>query len=184
MEPKNRFLRVRKILSRTGLSRTTIYKMMKDGAFPPNVSIGARSSAWLESEIEAWISARQPEEREPWTPPPPPARTLGQKRLPPLVPTEKGAEVAAKIAGVVGVVIPGDEIPSDQDVALRFPDWPELMRQRTAAAYLDLSESAFIREVYRGTLPNPVVLIGRQSWSRQELDASIARLLMRKRPPQ
>jgi prophage regulatory protein len=97
---------MREILSRTGLGRTTIYKMIKDGAFPPNVSIGARSSAWLESEIEAWISARQPEEREPWTPPPPPARTMGQKRLPPLVPNEKAAEAAAKIAGVVSMTEP------------------------------------------------------------------------------
>ncbi len=182
MEPRNRFLRMREILSRSGLGRTTIYKMMEDGTFLPNVSLGARSSAWLESEIEAWISARQPEERDPWTPTPPPARTIREKRLPPLVPAEKGAEAAAKIAGVVGVVIPPDEAPSDQDVTLLFPDWPELMRQRTAAAYLDLSGSAFIREIYRGTLPNRVVLGGQQSWSRQELDASIARLLMRKQP--
>ena len=80
---------------------------------------------------------------------------------------------------MVGVAIPEGETLSDRDIALRFPDWPEMMRQRTAAAYLDLSEPAFIREVYRGTLPNPVVLGGRQSWSRQKLDAAIARLLAR-----
>jgi len=52
-----------------------------------------------------------------------------------------------------------------------------MMRQRTAAAYLDLSESAFIREVYRGTLPYPVALGGRESWSREQIDAAIAKLL-------
>lgn len=180
MEHGDRFLRLKEIRQRIGLSQSTIYRMMKDGTFPPNVSLGPGTSAWLESEVEAWISSRQSEEREAWSPPPPPTRKVGEKKLPPLVPTEKGAEAAAKIAGVVGTAIPDGEVPSDQDIALRFPDWPELMRQRTAAAYLDLSESAFIREVYRGTLPYPIVLGGRESWSRQELDAAIARLLARK----
>ncbi len=97
------------------------------------------------------------------------------------MPNEPGPEAAAKVAGVVGIVFSETDSPPDQDIALRFPDWPEMMRQRTAAAYLDLSESAFIREVYRGSLPNPVVLGGRQSWNRQQIDASIAKLLARQK---
>ncbi len=179
VEPKDRFLRLKEIRQRIGLSHSTIYTMMKDGTF--TVSLAWSQNVSLAGKRgRGRISARQPEEREAWTPPPPPARRVGEKKLPPLVPNEKGAEAAARIAGVVGLVIPPDHVPSDRDIALRFPDWPEMMRQRTAAAYLDLSESAFIREVYRGTLPNPVVLGGRRSWSRQELEASIARLLMRK----
>jgi hypothetical protein len=50
-----------------------------------------------------------------------------------LVPNEKGAEAAAKIAGVVGLTLPEGEVPPDRDIALRFPDWPEMMRQRMAA---------------------------------------------------
>lgn len=180
MEHGDRFVRLKEIRQRIGLSQSTIYRMIKDGTFPPSVSLGPTTAAWLESEVEAWISSRQPEDREGWSPPPSPTRRVGEKKLPPLVPNEKGAEAAAKIAGVVGIAIPDGEALSDQDIALRFPDWPELMRQRTAAAYLDLSESAFIREVYRGTLPYPIVLGGRQSWSRQELDASIAKLFARK----
>ena len=180
MENGDHFLRLKEIRQRIGLSQSTIYRMIKDGTFPPNVSLGPRTSVWLASEVEAWISSRQPAEREAWSPPPSPTRRVGEKNPPPLVPNEKGAEAAAKIAGVVGIAIPDGEVPSDQDIALRFPDWPELMRQRTAAAYLDLSESAFIREVYRGILPYPIVLGGRQSWSRQELDSSIAKLLARK----
>ena len=117
-----------------------------------------------------------------------PAKVAGVPRIVMVVPSPAGelnplVLAAAKIAGVVGLKVPEDELPPpDIEIALRFPDWPEMMRQRTAAAYLDLSESAFIREVYRGTLPYPVTLGGRQSWSRKELDASIAKLLVRKPP--
>lgn len=105
VEPKDRFLRLKEIRQRIGLSHSTIYRMMKDGTFPPSLSLGARTSVWLEGEVEAWISTPQPEEREAWTPPPPPVRRVGEKKLPPLVPNEKGAEAAARIAGVVGLVI-------------------------------------------------------------------------------
>lgn len=174
----DRFIRLKEVRQRTGLSGSTLYRRIQEGTFPPGRSLGGRSRAWLSSEVQAWIDARiaaQPD-IEPWTPPPAPPRRIAEKKLPPLVPNEKGAEAAAKVAGVVGLAI-AEEAPSDRDIALRFPDWPEMMRQRTAAAYLDLSESAFIREVYRGVLPNPVLLGGRQSWSRQQMDAAIARLL-------
>jgi len=183
MEQRQRFSHIKEVRQRTGLGNTTIYKRMNEGTFPPNVSLGPRMSAWVESEVDAWISSQATTDRDPWTPPLPPPQKIGEKKLPPLVPNKKGAEAAAKIAGVVGLkVSEGEAPPPNVEIALRFPDWPEMMRQRTAAAYLDLSESAFIREVYRGTLPYPVTLGGRQSWSRQELEASIAKLLVRKPP--
>lgn len=175
------FLRMKEVRQRTGLSTSTIYRKIQEGTFPPGHSLGAKARRWLGSEVQSWIDvqlAAEPEV-EPWRPPLPPARRIAEKKPPPLVPNEKGAEAAAKVAGVVGLAIPEGEVPCDRDIALRFPDWPEMMRQRTAAAYLDLSESAFIREVYRGILPNPVVLGGRQSWSRQQLDKALARLLAR-----
>lgn len=149
---------------------------MNEGTFPPTCSLGGRVKAWRSGEVQAWIDARVPTSSDPWLPPSPPPRVIGEKP-PPLVPNEKGAEAAAKVAGVVGLELADGEVPSDRDITLRFPDWPDMMRQRTAAAYLDLSESAFIREIYRGTLPNPILLGGRQSWSRHEIDASIAQLL-------
>jgi len=177
---QDHFIRLKEVQKRCGLSRSSIYLKIKEGRFPPGRNLGARCRAWLDSEIQAWIDAQiaAGPETEPWKPPLPPAGRIAEKKLPPLVPNEKGAEAAAKVAGVVGLAIEG-EAPTDREIALRFPDWPEMMRQRTAAAYLDLSESAFIREVYRGTLPDPVVLGGRQSWSREEIDAAVARLLRR-----
>ncbi|AQR74184.1 hypothetical protein BXU08_11450 [Sphingomonas sp. LM7] len=179
MEPNDYFIRIKEVRERTGLSRSTIYRRIQDGTFPPHYTLGGRTTAWRNGEVQAWIDARIAAQSEirPWLPPPAPPQKIGENRRPPLVPNEKGAEAAAKIAGVVGLTLPEGEVPPDRDIALRFPDWPEMMRQRTAAAYLDLSESAFIREVYRGTLPNPILLGGRQSWNRQEIDAAIARML-------
>jgi len=51
-------LRMPNVKSRTGLSRSTIYAMIKDNRFPKYISLGARSVGWLESEIEAWIESR------------------------------------------------------------------------------------------------------------------------------
>ena len=50
------------------------------------------------------------------------------------------------------------------------PDWPRAMRKSTAAAYLDLSESAFQRAVDNGDLPAPFTLGGKPMWSRPSLD--------------
>lgn len=40
------------------MARSTLYERIKDGAFPAQISLGARAVGWLESDIEAWI-ARQ-----------------------------------------------------------------------------------------------------------------------------
>lgn len=51
-------LRLTQVMARTGLARSTLYERIKDGAFPAQISLGARAVGWLESDIEAWI-ARQ-----------------------------------------------------------------------------------------------------------------------------
>lgn len=42
----------------TGLSRTTIYEMMKRGQFPRPVKITGKAVAWPESAIDAWLASR------------------------------------------------------------------------------------------------------------------------------
>jgi predicted DNA-binding transcriptional regulator AlpA len=44
------------MLDRIGLSYPTVWKLMQEGKFPRSVVIGAKT-AWVESEIEAWIAA-------------------------------------------------------------------------------------------------------------------------------
>ena len=39
---------------RTGLARTTIYSMMKNGTFPQSVKVGKRAVRWRESDISAF----------------------------------------------------------------------------------------------------------------------------------
>ncbi len=53
-----RFLRLPEVLSRTGLSRSTIYVRLDQGRFPRPVSLGARAVGWLESEVDEWIRER------------------------------------------------------------------------------------------------------------------------------
>lgn len=55
---KERFLRLCDVKLLTGLSRSTIYLYIQTGRFPRPVNIGMRSVAWLQSEIDAWMTAR------------------------------------------------------------------------------------------------------------------------------
>ncbi|NLC61095.1 MAG: AlpA family transcriptional regulator [Gammaproteobacteria bacterium] len=53
-----RFLRLPEVVRITGLSKATIYRQVKAGEFPGQRKIGARASAWLSSEVDAWMAAR------------------------------------------------------------------------------------------------------------------------------
>ncbi|GHT94712.1 hypothetical protein AGMMS49545_16450 [Betaproteobacteria bacterium] len=51
-------LRRKQVQARTGLSRSTIYLKTSEGEFPKPISLGARAVGWIESEIDAWLSAQ------------------------------------------------------------------------------------------------------------------------------
>lgn len=53
-----RILRVREVAGRSGISRSLIYKFVREGKFPPGVKIGERAVGWLESDVEGWITGR------------------------------------------------------------------------------------------------------------------------------
>lgn len=52
--------------------------------------------------------------------------------------------------------------------------WPAMMKRKTAAEYLDMSEAAFEREVVSGRLPTAVIMGGRDHWSKEALDRALA----------
>lgn len=57
-------LRRKEVEARTGLSRTTIYDKLNskspryDPTFPRQISLGAESVGWIESEVNTWIESR------------------------------------------------------------------------------------------------------------------------------
>lgn len=46
------------VMKRTGLPRSTIYKLINEDKFPRPVKLSERSSAWVEQEITDWINSR------------------------------------------------------------------------------------------------------------------------------
>ena len=57
-EVKATLLRLEQVKARTGLSRSTLYAYVREGLFPPPVTISKRCVAWVEGEIDHWISER------------------------------------------------------------------------------------------------------------------------------
>lgn len=44
------------VVRRTGLSRSAIERLLREGRFPAARRVGARAVAWIDEEISAWIS--------------------------------------------------------------------------------------------------------------------------------
>jgi prophage regulatory protein len=53
-----RILRRPEVEARTGLSRSTLYAQMAEGAFPKPVRLGKRAVGWTESAIAHWLAQR------------------------------------------------------------------------------------------------------------------------------
>jgi prophage regulatory protein len=53
-----RILRRKKVETKTGISRSSIYDGIKRGTFPKPIHLGQQSVGWLESEIDAWLLER------------------------------------------------------------------------------------------------------------------------------
>ena len=54
----DRILRLREVLTRTGLSRATLYRKLGDGTFPQRVHISTRCIGWHESTVDTWVRNR------------------------------------------------------------------------------------------------------------------------------
>ena len=53
-----RLIRLKEVMHRVGLGRSTIYRWMDEGRFPRPVKLGPRSIAWEEIDIDEWICSR------------------------------------------------------------------------------------------------------------------------------
>ena len=57
MKPfEERMLRLPQVVEISGLSPSTIFRLMKQGQFPPVKQVGPRAARWRLSEIDAWIA--------------------------------------------------------------------------------------------------------------------------------
>ncbi len=52
----DRILRLSAVLWKTGLPKSGLYRLIKEGSFPKQVPLTPRSVGWRESEVERWIA--------------------------------------------------------------------------------------------------------------------------------
>jgi prophage regulatory protein len=52
----DRIVRLKTVLARAGLSRSTIYRKIAEGTFPAQVRISVNGAGWRESDIDRWIA--------------------------------------------------------------------------------------------------------------------------------
>lgn len=56
--PPIRLIRLTDVSQATGLQRSTIYKYIAESVFPKPVPLGGGRVAWVEHEIQDWITER------------------------------------------------------------------------------------------------------------------------------
>ena len=59
-QPPVAFLRLADVTMRVGLSRSAIWRMAKEGNFPPPRRLSTRAVGWDANEIETWLRQRKP----------------------------------------------------------------------------------------------------------------------------
>jgi prophage regulatory protein len=57
-DPQRVLARLPTVLKMTGLGRSTIYRWIADGSFPPPVRLGPRAVAWRCSDLDEWTRSR------------------------------------------------------------------------------------------------------------------------------
>ncbi len=53
-----KFIRPRQVVEMIGVSRTTLWRMVQAGTFPPPVRITERNCGFLLETVESWMKAR------------------------------------------------------------------------------------------------------------------------------
>ena len=56
MPEQDRIIRLKTVLHRSGLSRSTVYRKMNEGTFPPRIKVNINGIGWQESELNRWIA--------------------------------------------------------------------------------------------------------------------------------
>ncbi len=56
MPEPDRIIRLKTVIHRSGLSRSTVYRKISEGTFPPKVKLSLNGVGWRESELNRWIA--------------------------------------------------------------------------------------------------------------------------------
>lgn len=51
---KTDFIRLAEVRQMTGLSKTEIYRRIRDGRFPASIRLGWRTAVWRKDQVQAW----------------------------------------------------------------------------------------------------------------------------------
>lgn len=51
-------LRLQRVRARTGLARSTLYKLISEKKFPAPIPLAGRAVAWDSRAVDAWIDSR------------------------------------------------------------------------------------------------------------------------------
>ena len=55
---QDRLMRRREVEKITGISRSSIYRLMQEGEFPRPVRVGSAAVRWRQSDITVWLESR------------------------------------------------------------------------------------------------------------------------------
>lgn len=61
MKTSKNIIRLPATIQKTGLSRSTIYALLKAGKFPAKIKLSERTIGFLESEIDQWLADKAAE---------------------------------------------------------------------------------------------------------------------------
>ena len=56
---ETKLVRVRDVLKLTGISRTSLWRLIKSGDFPAPFKLGPRMNCWYDQEVRDWINSRR-----------------------------------------------------------------------------------------------------------------------------
>lgn len=59
VKASDRLLRLKEVKELTGLGKTMIYRLMREGRFPQQYKPGGYASRWSEGEIIAWRESQR-----------------------------------------------------------------------------------------------------------------------------
>ena len=54
----NKYIRIREVAALTGLTQSTVYRLMAGDAFPARHRLGPNSVGWLFDDVQLWIATR------------------------------------------------------------------------------------------------------------------------------